>query len=319
LHSSDDFERGNDRSDRRIALNLQRNEIAYFSIYFMVKIQQALLNSTKRQSFLSEFKSDETLLRDFVVQSLHLHSNKTKRLTHERITSAERVKNQAFYLHPDDIQRLERNVMRAIAGIDIRQTTGVTREDTQTRPYSPGDDTRKINWKVWARTDKFHVNSSPDTTQGISSPIYVILGTLERFSSTKINRPDFYEQHYITALQKEMKRSGREFFVGVLRGDAYFKLHHNSNPRAFLDALYKRHGSDAPHPFRITSKSGPRNSGNFLVISEDFTEIACLHYLASKQPRTSLHYIHTREPEYRVYPLRKDEWVTKGEGFVKED
>lgn len=284
------------------------------SIYFLVKMQQALLSPTKRRSFLSEAKSDESLLRDFVDQEICLHAKKTKLLTHARTVIAGKPKKEAFYLHPDDIRRLENNIIRAIKRMDIRQTTGTAREQTQTRPYSPGDDTRRIDWKVWARTDKFYVRSLPDTTQGISSPIFVIFGD----SGVQwYGRLEY--RHYIAALQKEVKRSGREIFVGTLRSDQYFKVYPDSNPEALLDHVYSHCGPDTPHPFRMNSKTGPRNSGNFMIISPNFTEIACLQYLASKQPRTILHYIHTKEPEFQVYPLLKDEWVEKGQSLFPED
>ena len=34
---------------------------------------------------------------------------------------------------------------------------GLAVEFAQLRPYSPGDELRRVDWKVYARTDKLHV------------------------------------------------------------------------------------------------------------------------------------------------------------------
>src|SRR5256714_14556416 len=68
------------------------------------------------------------------------------------------------FLHPDTIARISRLDLRArqvvegfIAGMHRSPFFGHSVEFVQHRDYTPGDDIRHLDWKVWSKTDKFYI------------------------------------------------------------------------------------------------------------------------------------------------------------------
>lgn len=68
------------------------------------------------------------------------------------------------FLHPTTIARISRLELRArqvvegfISGMHRSPFFGHSVEFVQHRDYSPGDDIRHLDWKVWSKTDKFYI------------------------------------------------------------------------------------------------------------------------------------------------------------------
>src|SRR5262245_8513738 len=68
------------------------------------------------------------------------------------------------FLHPDTIARISRLDLRAqhvvegfISGMHRSPFFGHSVEFVQHREYTPGDDIRHLDWKVWSKTDRFYV------------------------------------------------------------------------------------------------------------------------------------------------------------------
>jgi uncharacterized protein (DUF58 family) len=68
------------------------------------------------------------------------------------------------FLHPEAIQRISRLDLRArhivegfLSGMHRSPYFGQSIEFRQHREYVPGDDLRHVDWKVWARQDRFYV------------------------------------------------------------------------------------------------------------------------------------------------------------------
>jgi len=87
------------------------------------------------------------------------------------ITGARRVAQESAaaelarrFLRPEFVQRLARLDLRAkfivegfFSGLHASPTKGFSVEFSDYREYVPGDDTRQIDWRVWARTDRYYV------------------------------------------------------------------------------------------------------------------------------------------------------------------
>ena len=74
------------------------------------------------------------------------------------------------FLHPEAIGRIARLDLRArhvvegfLAGIHKSPYFGQSIEFLQHRQYAPGDELRHIDWKVWAKQDRFYVSSTKKT------------------------------------------------------------------------------------------------------------------------------------------------------------
>lgn len=77
----------------------------------------------------------------------------------------------SLYLHPQTLARLRTFELRAkmivegvMAGQHRSPYQGFSVEFAQHRPYVPGDDIRRLDWKVFARSDKLHLKQYQQET-----------------------------------------------------------------------------------------------------------------------------------------------------------
>ena len=75
------------------------------------------------------------------------------------------------FLHPEAIKRISRLELRArhivegfLSGMHRSPYFGQSVEFLQHREYVPGDDLRHVDWKVWARQDRFYVKQFEEDT-----------------------------------------------------------------------------------------------------------------------------------------------------------
>jgi len=74
------------------------------------------------------------------------------------------MRDSQRFLHPEAIQRISRLDLRArqivdgfLSGLHHSPYFGQSVEFRQHREYTPGDDLRHVDWKVWARQDRLYV------------------------------------------------------------------------------------------------------------------------------------------------------------------
>src|ERR1051325_10925583 len=75
------------------------------------------------------------------------------------------------FLHPEAIQRISRLDVRArhivegfLSGVHRSPYFGQSIEFLQHREYARGDDLRRIDWKVWAKQDRYYVKQYEEET-----------------------------------------------------------------------------------------------------------------------------------------------------------
>ncbi len=75
------------------------------------------------------------------------------------------------FLHPRTIARISRLDLRArhvvegfISGMHRSPFYGHSVEFVQHREYSPGDDIRHLDWKVWSKTDRYYIKQFEEET-----------------------------------------------------------------------------------------------------------------------------------------------------------
>lgn len=81
------------------------------------------------------------------------------------------VTDPTLYLHPQTLARLGSFELRAkmivegvMSGMHRSPYQGYSVEFAQHRPYAPGDDIRRLDWKVYARTDKLQIKQFQQET-----------------------------------------------------------------------------------------------------------------------------------------------------------
>ena len=75
------------------------------------------------------------------------------------------------FLHPEAIKRIARLELRAryivegfLSGMHRSPYFGQSVEFRQHRQYTPGDDMRHVDWKVYGRTDRFYLKQYEEET-----------------------------------------------------------------------------------------------------------------------------------------------------------
>jgi uncharacterized protein (DUF58 family) len=79
--------------------------------------------------------------------------------------------DQRRFLPPEAIARIHRLEVEArevvegfLSGMHRSPYFGQSIEFAQHREYAPGDDTRRVDWKVWSRTDKYFIKQYEEET-----------------------------------------------------------------------------------------------------------------------------------------------------------
>jgi uncharacterized protein (DUF58 family) len=82
-----------------------------------------------------------------------------------------KVDDPRRFLHPETIARISRLELRArhvvegfISGLHRSPFFGHSVEFVQHRDYTPGDDIRHLDWKVWSKTDKYYIKQFEEET-----------------------------------------------------------------------------------------------------------------------------------------------------------
>src|SRR3989440_8476390 len=100
------------------------------------------------------------------------------------------------FLDPKTIGRISRLDLRArhvvegfIAGMHRSPFFGHSVEFVQHRDYTPGDDIRHLDWKVWSKTDKFYIKQFEEETNlrctlvvDVSNSMHYGRGPLDKYN-----------------------------------------------------------------------------------------------------------------------------------------
>jgi len=100
-------------------------------------------------------------------------------------------------LHPEAIARIARLELRAkhivegfLSGMHRSPYFGQSVEFLQHREYAPGDDFRHVDWKVWARKDRFYVKQFEEETN-LECTMLVDVSNSMRYGSGPLNKYEY--------------------------------------------------------------------------------------------------------------------------------
>ena len=101
------------------------------------------------------------------------------------------------FLHPETIQRIARLDLRArhvvegfLAGMHRSPYFGQSVEFLQHREYTSGDDLRFVDWKVWAKQDRFYVKQFEEDTN-LRATLLVDVSASMRYGSGPLNKYEY--------------------------------------------------------------------------------------------------------------------------------
>lgn len=117
----------------------------------------------------------------------------------------------------DNLELLARTVVDGfINGLHHSPYFGLSTDFAEHRPYMPGDDIRRIDWRVYGRTDRFYVKEFEADTNANFSVLLDISRSMA-FGSAGITKLDY--ARYLAACVAYMSRRQRDR-VGIVTFDA---------------------------------------------------------------------------------------------------
>lgn len=129
---------------------------------------------------------------------------------------------EAAFLDPGTLARIENLELLArtvvdgfIHGLHRSPYLGLSLDFAEHRPYNPGDDIRRIDWRLWARTDRYHVKEFEAET---NADFMVLLDTSPSmaYASRGISKLDY--ARYLAACLSYFSRQQRDR-VGLVTFD----------------------------------------------------------------------------------------------------
>src|SRR4029078_73534 len=101
------------------------------------------------------------------------------------------------FLHPEAIKRISRLEIRArhivegfLSGLHRSPYFGQSVEFVQHREYVQGDDLRRIDWKVWSKTDKYYIKQFEEDTN-LRTTLVVDLSESMQFGSRAMTTSEY--------------------------------------------------------------------------------------------------------------------------------
>jgi len=154
------------------------------------------------------------------------------------------------FLHPEAIARIARLELRArhivegfLSGMHRSPYFGQSIEFLQHRQYAPGDDFRHIDWKVWARKDRFYVKQFEEETN-LECTMLVDVSNSMRYGAGPLNK---YEYACTVAVSLAYLLLRQQDAVGLIAfdQDARTRVPARSR-RTQLDAIVENLAVSAP-------------------------------------------------------------------------
>ncbi len=188
------------------------------------------------------------------------------------------------YLEPRILDKITRLELRAklvvegfVAGMHRSPYRGASVEFAQHREYAPGDDLRFLDWKVFARTDRFYVKEFEEETN-LRAVLFLDQSRSMEYASegrvTKFEYAATLSASLAYLLQRQADAVGLELFAEKLETSLP-----PQNSRAHLGDIFKALEEAAPTGGtalgRALSAVGDRihRKGVFILVSDLFDDV----------------------------------------------
>jgi uncharacterized protein (DUF58 family) len=203
------------------------------------------------------------------------------------------MNTQLRFLDPEILSKISGMELRArtvvegfLSGLHRSPFKGFSVEFAEYRQYTPGDDPRHIDWKVYGRTDRYYVKEFEEETNLHCHILFDLSGSMSGTSGKKSPAPRLSKFDYATYLAASlayfifMQRDA----VGFVAFDQEIRLHIPAKVRAghlhhILVELEKlRPGNNLKEqPDKLHQVAeGFRRKGMVILISDLFCEVETL-------------------------------------------
>jgi len=152
------------------------------------------------------------------------------------------VNDKLQYLNPEILSKVSSMELRAkfvvegfLAGIHKSPYHGFSVEFTEHRPYMPGDDLRKLDWKILAKTNRYYIKQFEEETN-LSAHIFIDTSASMGFSSEQKNISKLKYSSYLAASLSYLMIKQKDA-VGLGLYDS--TLHNYLSPRTSPSHLHR--------------------------------------------------------------------------------
>ena len=186
------------------------------------------------------------------------------------------------FLHPEAIQRISRLDLRArhivegfLSGEHRSPYFGQSIEFVQHREYTAGDDLRRVDWKVWAKQDKYYVKQYEEETN-LRATLVVDVSAGMQYGSGPLNK---YEYASTVAVSLAYLLLRQQDAVGCVAFDEKVRrtvpirsrINHLQSIITALDASAPRDKTDIAKVLQTVAQDTPRR-GLITIISDLFVD-----------------------------------------------
>ena len=186
------------------------------------------------------------------------------------------------FLHPDAIKRIARLDLRArhvvegfLSGMHRSPYFGQSVEFRQHRQYAYGDDLRYVDWKVWAKQDRYYVKQFEEDTNLRCTLLCDVSGSM-RYGRGAMNK---YEYGCTVAVSLAYLLLRQQDAVGCVAFDDTARMtvplrtkrNHLDSIIQALELAAPRQKTDLYHVLRNVAESSPRR-GLMVLVSDLLVE-----------------------------------------------
>jgi uncharacterized protein (DUF58 family) len=185
-------------------------------------------------------------------------------------------------LLPEAVSRISRLEVRArnivegfLSGLHRSPYFGQSVEFVQHREYAPGDDIRRVDWKVWSKTDKYYIKQYEEDTN-LRTTLVVDLSESMLFGSGAMTKYDYgctIAAALAYLLLKQQDAVGLVAFDSAVRARVPARSRQN-HLNAILAALSAEKPAEKTDLYQILKLVANEQSqrGMIVVISDFFVE-----------------------------------------------
>jgi len=182
------------------------------------------------------------------------------------------------FLHPEAIQRIARMDLRAkhivegfLSGEHRSPYFGQSIEFLQHREYAPGDDLRRIDWKVWAKQDRLYIKQYEAETN-LRATLVVDVSAGMQYGSGPLNKYEYASTIAVSLaylLLKQQDAVGCISFDEKVRRTAPIRsrMNHLQSSIQTLDASEPRDKTDLAKVLFDGAEETPRR-GLVVIVSD---------------------------------------------------
>jgi uncharacterized protein (DUF58 family) len=206
-----------------------------------------------------------------------------------------------------DLELVARTVVDGfVAGLHRSPNLGVSTDFAEHRAYAPGDDVRRVDWRLYARTDRYYVKEFEAETNASVSVLLDVSRSMS-YRSTGVSKLDYARMHAACLLYFSQRQRDR---VGLTTFDARVVEHVPAAVRHLALSLHAlgraaaRRDGDVAAALREIAPSY-RRRGILLLVSDLYVEPdALLSSLeAVRGPGSEVIVMHVLDPAEIDFPF----------------